>query len=383
MPAYSLADHPSPTRYDSLRADTATGISMNTSASPQTGNANNLVQPIDDAPAQVEKSILAVLVGVPLHQAAAISGITPADLVDAVTVYRAAGQGALRAHAARDWYQVLIQFTDWDAAERIGAHHLGPLLQAQDAATVTDWWFLRKHPCWRLRCRPGSGVRMAGLETAVTAVLDDLSSAGLIDRWRQSIYEPETLAFGGSQATDIAHNLFHADSRGVLDFVRRHDPAAEVSVGRRELSVLLCCTLLRSAGQEWHEQGDVWHRVAQLRPLPPGTPTERLEDLTRALRRLMTLDTAPTGTLFGTGGPLAFAAPWTVAFGEAGRALGNLAGNGALVRGLRDVLAHHVIFHWNRLGLADRTQAILAQATRHTIMNPPDSLLDTRPAHGR
>ncbi|MGH3827705.1 MAG: hypothetical protein ACRDQX_11110, partial [Pseudonocardiaceae bacterium] len=109
----------------------------------------------------------------------------------------------------------------------------------------------------------------------------------------------------------------------------------------------------------------------------------RMENLTGALRRLMTLDTAPTGTLFGTGGPLTFAAPWATAFGEAGRALGNAARNGALVRGLRDVLAHHVIVHWNRRGLADQTPAILAQAARHTIMNLPDSPLDTRPANGR
>lgn len=356
---------------------------MNTSASPQTGNACNLAQPINAAPAQVEESILAVLAGVPLHQAAATSGMMPADLVDAVKVYRAAGQAALRVHTACDWHQVLIQFTDWDAAEQIGAHHLGPLLQAQDAATVTEWWFLRKHPCWRLRCRPGSGVSMAGLTTAITAVLNDLSSAGVIDRWQQSIYEPETLAFGGSQAMDIAHGLFHADSRGVLDFLRQHDTAARGIAGRRELSVLLCCTLLRSAGQEWHEQGDVWHRIAQMRPLPPGTPTERLEDLTGALHRLMTLDTAPTGTLVGPGGPLTSAAPWTAAFGEAGRALGNAARNGALVRGLRDVLAHHVIFHWNRLGLTNRAQAILARAARDAIMNPPGSLPGTRPADGR
>ncbi|MGH3431095.1 MAG: thiopeptide-type bacteriocin biosynthesis protein, partial [Mycobacteriales bacterium] len=84
-----------------------------------------------------------------------------------------------------------------------------------------------------------------------------------------------------------------------------------------------------------------------------------------------------------TGGPLAFAALWTAAFDEAGRALGNAARNGALARGLRDVLAHHVIFHWNRIGLADRTQAILARAARQAILNPPDGLLSTRPVDGR
>ena len=35
--------------------------------------------------------------------------------------------------------------------------------------------------------------------------------------------------------------------------------------------------------------------------------------------------------------------------------------------GLRDVLAHHVIFHWNRLGLATPTQAVLAHAAADAV----------------
>lgn len=40
--------------------------------------------------------------------------------------------------------------------------------------------------------------------------------------------------------------------------------------------VLMCSLLMRSAGQERSEQGDIWHKVSQLRPLPLGTPSERL-----------------------------------------------------------------------------------------------------------
>jgi thiopeptide-type bacteriocin biosynthesis protein len=60
---------------------------------------------------------------------------------------------------------------------------------------------------------------------------------------------------------------------------------------------------------------------------------------------------SPTGT------------PWLDAFTDAGRDLGDSARAGELERGLRAVLAHLVIFHWNRFGLPAATQGILARAT--------------------
>ncbi len=138
-------------------------------------------------------------------------------------------------------------------------------------------------------------------------------------------------------------------------------------LGRRELSILLCSALFRAADQDWYEQGDIWDRVAQMRPLPAGLSTDRLPEMAGDLRRLLTVD---TGRLLETGGPLGFAAPWAAGFGDAGRDLADAAQHGALLRGIRDVLAHHVIFHWNRIGLSVTTQAILARATRDAVMKP-------------
>jgi thiopeptide-type bacteriocin biosynthesis protein len=135
---------------------------------------------------------------------------------------------------------------------------------------------------------------------------------------------------------------------------------------------------MRAAGQEWHEQGDVWHRVARMRPLPPGIPFDRLHGMTDNLHRLMALDTRPTTELLGADGPLAFALLWFATFTEAGHALGDAASDGTLERGLRDILAHHVIFHWNRLGLTAASQSIVARAALETIMNPLSSVPNTR-----
>ncbi|HXP19985.1 MAG TPA: thiopeptide-type bacteriocin biosynthesis protein [Streptosporangiaceae bacterium] len=327
------------------------------------------------APRATESQVLAVLAGTPLEQTADQIPMDPTDLADAVEVYQAAGRAALEAQpGACDWYQIRIQFTDWNSAEQIAATHLGPHLhQAQETGILTDWWFLRKHPCWRLRCRCGPKTTAASMKTAIAATLDSLVISGTVQRWQESLYESETLAFGGSQGMDIAHDLFHADSHGILTYLRHNDPAAEpgTTAGRRELSILLCTTLFRSAWQDEHEQGDIWHRVAQMRTLSSTAPAGRLHGMIPGLQRLIHMDTSPTGTLFGADGSLSFAAPWSAAFAAAGRHLADTARDGTLQRGLRDVLAHHVIFHWNRLGLLVGTQAVLARAARETLMNPP------------
>lgn len=322
-------------------------------------------------------SVLAVLAGVPLDQAAARSHMQPADLADAVEVYRTAGYAALQMQAAdRDWYQIRVQFTGWDAAEHIAADSLGPhLTRMHDQGVVAAWWFIRKAPCWRLRLQPGAAA-VDSIKAALGPVLDRLVTVGLLQRWWETIYEPESAAFGGPTGITVAHKLFHADSHNILGHVVRPAPnaAGELRIGRRELSILLCSALLRAAGQDWYEQGDVWHRVTRLRPLPQAIPIGRVSQMTDSLRRLLTADIRPDGPLFGPHGPAAFAAPWAAAFGAAGAALAEAATTGTLERGVRDVLAHHVIFHWNRLGLSDTAQAILARAARGTIMGRTDML---------
>ncbi|MDX3715776.1 MULTISPECIES: thiopeptide-type bacteriocin biosynthesis protein [Streptomyces] len=339
------------------------------------------------SPHQAAQSVLEVLAGAPLHQVAARAGMNVRDLADAIEVYQAAGEHALdaQAEAAQGWYSVSIQFTAWNAAEQTALTGLVPQLeQSEKAGALANWWFLRKYPCWRLRCRPGSSATRADAEKVVSTILDRLIADGLVNRWWQTIYEPESLAFGGPQGMDAAHDLFHADSRGVLDYLRRHGFSTMPggSLGRREVSVLLCSALFFGAGQEPHEQGDTWHRVEQLRPLPSDTPPSRLTGMTAALQVLMTLNTSPTSPLFNERGPLAFLAPWADAFETAGRRLGGAAHAGTLHRGVRDVLAHHVIFAWNRMGLDSRTQAILARAARDTAMNPSAALPGTPPSGG-
>ncbi|MEV4362679.1 thiopeptide-type bacteriocin biosynthesis protein [Nonomuraea sp. NPDC049625] len=304
------------------------------------------------APHQLAAGVLALLSGADLNTAAADIGVDPAELDEAAIAYQAAGLAALERRAEAGWYQLRVQFADWDAAEKIGAHQLGPRLEELQACGAIDgWWFLRKHPCWRLR------LRDADIPT-VDQTLGEMTTAGVLVRWWPTVYEPETAAFGGPTGVQAAHDLFCADSRGVLEYARQNAPG----LGRRELSIVLINALLQVAGLDWFERGDVFARVAQVRPLPADADTARIEKLAANVRTLLAVPAHVEEGPFAPGGPVAFAAPWLASWQAAGDQLGRAAAEGRLDRGLRALLTHVLIFHWNRLGLSAARQSILSRA---------------------
>lgn len=264
-----------------------------------------------------------------------------------------------------DWRHCTVEFTDPATAERVAVADLSPaLIAAQDAGLVHGWWYIRKARTWRLRYKAGDPD-----STVVSDLLDNLTAAGRITGWTPGIYEPETVAFGGDAAMEIAHELFCRDSHHLL--LRASDPAA--ALGRSETTAVLCSVLLRSAGLDWYEQGDVWAKVVELRPTEPPAPAippERADALSRAMRRLTTVDShalcsPASGALTGHN-------QWITAFENAGHALAELAQQGRLRRGLRAVLAHHVIFHANRAGLSLAYQTALATLASNNVFATPD-----------
>ncbi|MFP8942497.1 thiopeptide-type bacteriocin biosynthesis protein [Streptomyces fenghuangensis] len=317
---------------------------------------------IQTEPSPTTRAVLAVLAGLPVPEAARRFGMEPTDLADAVAVFQQAGHEALARHSANaEWRQVILHFGDWATSEHIFAAYVLPLLRgAEDDGTIDGWWYTRKHPCWRLRLhvRPGAEVK-ADLGKG----LDRLVADGHLHRWWPGIYEPETAAFGGPAGMAAAHALFVADSHEAVHLGSRDD----IPLGRRELSVMLCTAMMRAAGLEWYEQGDVWHRVItdEHRSSIGEIPQEQLGARTREIRALLLAD---CDTLQLPGGPLESTTEWIAAFRRTGHALAEAAHLGTLDRGLRRVLSLHVIFHWNRLGLSMRTQSALAWAARAAIL---------------
>nr|BEK65715.1 hypothetical protein KPHV_29420 [Kitasatospora purpeofusca] len=262
--------------------------------------------------------------------------------------------------------QFHLHLTTTATAERLAAQHLGPALASiERAGAIADWHFVRKGDRWRLRYRPTTADSTAAA-AAVDVVLEEFRTTGAVTRWTPVIYEPETIAFGGDDAMEAAHRLFHLDSHHTLAYLRDVH-RTERDDQRRELSVLLGTTMMRGAGLDWYEIGDTWARIADHRPPEPGTGGGRR--LHRSVAVLLQADTDPTAALL-TVGQLAFAAPWFAAFTDCGRTLRTLADSGRLRRGLRAVLAHHQLFHANRLGLTHQDQALLARAAATSILEP-------------
>ncbi|MET7457229.1 methyltransferase, FxLD system [Streptomyces sp. NPDC005574] len=274
--------------------------------------------------------------------------------------------------AADEWPQRLIRFTDWSSAEATAVEHLLPVLTAHKQE-LAQWSFLRKFPWWRLRYRP------AGPDSAkaLNAALDELVGAGILASWTRGIYEPEETAFGGPGAMEIAHTLFHYDSHHLLDQVAREQAASGPGLGRRELAVLLLSVAMRAAGLDWYEQGDVWARIAAERP---GDEIRVPQRHRTAVHRLMTVDVS-TNSPCVREGRLAPLAEWIAAFEWLGQQLADLNRQGHLERGLRAVIAHHGIFHWNRLGLPAQDQHTLSTLAKEVVMGTSDNAAST-PAEG-
>lgn len=256
------------------------------------------------------------------------------------------------------WQQHNITFVDRESAQRTIAERLGPtLIEAEADGQLTDWWFMNKQP-WPLRYFADKP------SPAIESLLSDLIGDGVAVSCLPCVYEPETDAFGGPEAMDAAHELFHSDSRHLLTY----QPSSK-HLGRRETAVLLASVMMRGAGLDWFEQGDVWAKVAALRPADNPPPPERAAELAPPIRKLMTAD---AHSLCRPGGPLHPHEEWVTAFERAGATLADLAGRGALTRGLRAVIAHHVIFHANRAGLLRDDQSALSHIAREVVMGTSD-----------
>jgi len=272
------------------------------------------------------------------------------------------------------WHQLNIRFGDRHAAERAAIAYLGPVLrEAESTGLVTSWFFIRKQ-WWRFRYLPASSTSAGEAKNLLEEAVRSLRDCGCVSRWVESIYEPETNAFGGKEGMAAAHDLFHADSCHILAHLG--GPADAMTTGaldgrskRRELSVLLCAALMRAAGQDRYEQGDIWAKVVDHRPTEHSAQPARWCTFTAAMNRLITVDTGPETAL--RNGALEYAGNWLTAFEHAGQTLRTLSDEGLLTRGIRAVTAHHIIFHWNRLGLPYQAQADMALAAQEVIFTRP------------
>lgn len=266
----------------------------------------------------------------------------------------------LEQHEPTGWQHATLSFPGGNGLTKGAAADLSAALELAIAdGEITRYHFLRKDGKLRLRVSGDD----AKATDRLSAILDTLNDDGLITGWARGIYEPETAAFGGPKGMAISHDLFCADSRATLVAAARD---TEPGPGLREKAVLLLSSILRAAGLDWFETGDVWARITALRPATTAPTGDRLAEALSAMSTLMRTDAAR----------LADIEPGWVqrvqAFDAAGQHLRALADQGELSRGLRAVLVHNAIFALNRAGLSATHQAALAHLASEAVFTAPD-----------
>ncbi|WP_131739174.1 methyltransferase, FxLD system [Actinomadura roseirufa] len=254
--------------------------------------------------------------------------------------------------AEKGWWHTAISFSGGDGVSPQAAAALAAALSGH------RFHFLRKEGMLRLRTdRPAD------------ALLDRLVADQVVDGWVGGVYEPETDAFGGTAGMAVAHDLFCADSPAAL--------AETGSPHARERCVLLLSAMHRAAGLDPFEIGDVWARFACYRPaINPPDPATR-DAAVAAMRRLMNADAAQRDTT-EPGWPERVAA-----YTDVGRRLARLAHHGLLTRGLRAVLAHHIVFAFNRAAVPVSEQSAAAWLAWQVVFadDQPSAVSTGRPSH--
>lgn len=309
---------------------------------------------------RMEDAILAVLGGASVEETAHAADTGTAQLSEAIERYKDAGRAALDAEPS-GWHQMNIRFADYPSADRTFRAYLTPALRSDPIGT---WWFVRKYPHWRLRFYPASNASPEDALRHVTEALDSSVSWSVTTEWTATPYEPEAIAFGGPVGMPLAHELFHADSVGVLGYLGVAADGSARSLDAKATSLVAMTLLMRAAGLEFGEQGDVWGRVEEHRPLAEDVSPEQVSSMVEPMRRLLLSDVRP----LLNAGDLACVRPWIEGLEQGGEALAEAVGSGNIGLGKRGILARHVLFHWNRMGFTVRQQSIWSRAAREAVL---------------
>jgi thiopeptide-type bacteriocin biosynthesis protein len=182
------------------------------------------------------------------------------------------------------------------------------------------------------------------------------------------IYEPETALFGGSEGMAASHAFFCTDSQAIVELLVSNEYDHRISPEqsrhlRPALSTLILTSALQGAGLDAFETWDVWHRILTLRPFPLTRVMAEAVDQARGLLKAAVIDAANGSASEWCSIQFKDSLRnWRTAAWELGSSLQLLAKEGRLERGLREVLAVHALFHWNRMGFGPGVQSCIARA---------------------
>ena len=255
------------------------------------------------------------------------------------------GSDDTEAGASSDGWRQLLLVTEQPAHVEAVLIDVAPLLRALDSDRC---WWIRKDTTLRLRLRHPTPDEI----DRITAAARQHGA-----HVHPGVYEPETHAFGGPAGIAAAHRMACRDAWHLAGHLTHH----REHLHRHEVFLLLATRLMRAAGLDLEEQGDVWARIAAHRP-PAGTVAASTR---RSVRHL--IFSAADTDADTAASPLSQAPAWSRAVETAGTELAALAATGQLTRGLRAVVTNLLLFMANRHGVQSRPLSALSTAAHHVI----------------
>lgn len=210
------------------------------------------------------------------------------------------------------------------------------------------FFFLRKPPGIRLRFALAAPEEDTASE--IESCFRRLVKRKLVTRLYRGSYEPETFKFGGPDGINAVHAHFFADSTAWWSWEQLRC-AAVTRLNAKLLSVGVLNDLFSQCLEGPEEIWDVWCRLAVLHGasvLSDGSAMPRigieqlLEQVTPKERSLLRKYVACNRAI--------------------ARKLDAISAKGKLLFGIRQVLPHVAIYHWNRYGFteSDRTSMLTA-----------------------
>jgi protein-L-isoaspartate(D-aspartate) O-methyltransferase len=275
----------------------------------------------------------------------------------------AAGRAALAKEVPdENWVYLRIELKRMAVARRILQKVLYPtLLKLSRRGVIQRFWYLLKHdPQCHLRLRifgPTEQLRQEAL-TAVMQALRPGSPRSAVTVCRELVYEPETSLFGGEWALEQVHELFYYDSRFAMGWMGV-EPEESANLSAHQVSVIALQHLLRAAGLDGFEQWDVWQKVVKVRPGNQAELEEAWQAYQRDMRLLVGIDPHVVAKAMAATGH-ALLAEYADGLTFVGGKLWQGLKEGRLQRGLRQVLATAIVFHWNRMLFTAGEQTMLA-----------------------
>lgn len=294
-------------------------------------------------------------------QLQATGGEVPGSWVE---TYRAAGRAALaKVLPGPAWLYIRIDLNQAEDEHLVTAHQLKPVLnRLVDDRMILKYWILYKADNYfhiRLRLFGDAPRLRSEALPALMQALQPGGEAAKVAACTELLYEPETALFGGPWGLEQVHDLFYHDSRFVMDW-RQLTDQERAGLSNHQVSVMMIQHLLRAAGLDAFERWDVYNKLQQLRP------SEEQADLEAAWQENQE-DFAPLlqvnpADLIAAVEPAAqqVLSAYVEGLAQVGAALWEGQRTGRLDRGLRQILATTICFHWNRMRFGGDEQALLA-----------------------